>query len=153
VTVSIGVCSTADVTGDELIVMADRALYEAKESGRDTAVEYTPKIGAPAGRVTISVTFRAASSVTERNRIIIRSWFPLSDSFDIEARDLLVLDTNTRELVDLCAPKGGLILSDIPGSVASVEKRRDQTFFDLEVKPETHDVICNHVSKYSSPGS
>ena len=152
VTISAGVCSTLDVTGAELIVMADRALYEAKESGRNCAVEFTPRLNAESSNCRIGVTYYGKSPIFDRNRLILKAWFPHPDAQEIEARDITFLDSGVRELVPLASPSGGLINHEIPGRVVFVENRGNYIWFEFEVREEVFELMWNQVSNRNAPG-
>lgn len=162
VRISAGVCSTRDVTGAELLVMADKALYEAKESGRDKAVGFTPNLNAERRTSTITVRFQGKSPILDRNRLIIKAWFPirlsgssaaLDDTEQIEAREIRFLDSNVNEVIPEASPAGGLITLEIPGKVVSVENQGRFTFFDFDVREEVFELIQTHRANWKSGGS
>lgn len=152
VTISAGVCSTLDVTGAELIVMADMALYEAKESGRKRAVEFTPRLNSESRTFKIGVTYFGKSPVFERSKLILRAWFPHPDAQEIEARDIAFVDSGVRELVPLASPPGGLINEEIAGRVVSVENRGNIIFFEFEVREEVFELMVKLVSNRNAKG-
>jgi len=161
VRISAGVCSTRDVTGAELLVMADKALYEAKESGRDRAVGFTPGLNAEKRTSTISVRFQGKSPILDRNRLIIKAWFPIrlsgssaaiADMEQIEAREIRFLESNVSEVIPEASPAGGLITLEIPGRVVSVENQGKYTFFEFDVREEVFEMIQTHRANWKSGG-
>lgn len=152
VTISAGVCSTGtDVKGAELIVMADHALLKAKTSGRNRAEEYTPELGLLVRRQIIDVRYPGNIDLKENSSIIVKAWFPLRkmDITSIEARDLIIEDSGTREMVTLPAQEGA-ILGEIPGRVVSVERRQDRTFtfLELEIKSDVVEVMIRDAEEH-----
>ncbi|MDM7993034.1 MAG: GGDEF domain-containing protein [Candidatus Fermentibacter sp.] len=152
VEISAGVCSTLDVTGAELIVMADKALYEAKESGRNRAVEFTPRLNSESRTFKIGVTYFGKSPIFDRNRLIIKAWFPKPDAQEIEAREITFLDSIVSEPLSLASPPGGLINQEIPGRVVFVENRGNYTWFEFEIREEVFELMWSQVRNRNASG-
>ncbi len=152
VEISAGVCSTLDVTGAELIVMADKALYEAKESGRNCAVEFTPRLNSESRTIKIGVTYFGKSPIFDRNRLIIKAWFPKPDAQEIEAREITFLDSSVSEPLSLASPPGGLINKEIPGRVVFVENRGNYIWFEFEIREEVFELMWSQVMNRNASG-
>jgi len=147
VTISAGVCSTEEVRGAELIVLADQALLKAKADGRNKAVKYDKRISTEIVPQVIDVRYPDPIAIAVNSTVIIKAWFPLADVQSIEARNILIEDTRTHVIKET-AVFGGAIYSEIPGRVTSVEKRKDQTFFDLEVKADVLEVMVKKATEW-----
>jgi diguanylate cyclase (GGDEF)-like protein len=147
VTISAGVCSTEEVRGAELIVLADQALLKAKAEGRNRAVRYEKRISTEMVPQVIDVRYPDPIEIAVNSTVIIKAWFPLADAQSIEARNILIEDSKTH-MIKETAVFGGAIYSEIPGRVISVEKRRDQTFFDLEVKADVLEVMVKKATEW-----
>lgn len=151
VKISAGVCSTEDVTGAELIVMADKALYEAKESGRNRAVEFSPILNSESRIKTVSVRYQGKNPIFDKSRLILKAWFPLDDAQQIEAR-YIVFQDGVREMVPEASPRGGLIQLEVPGKVSSVEKQGRFTFFEFDVREEVFELMQVQVASRRESG-
>ncbi|MBN2587367.1 MAG: GGDEF domain-containing protein [Candidatus Fermentibacteraceae bacterium] len=146
ISVSVGVSSFPGVEGSELLVASDKALYQAKNEGRNRVCIYSPKGRNEDGMVTLDVTFPAASSISEGSYIILTRWFRHRDEMtEIEAREISDPSRGVREIAEGRNPDGGYVTAEINGRVTSVERRVDKTFFTFEVKPETLELMYNHL--------
>ena len=146
ISVSAGVSSFPGVEGSELLVAADKALYQAKNEGRNKVCIYSPTSRAGDGTVTLEVTFPAASSISEGSYIILTRWFRhRGEMTEIEAREISDPSRGVREIAEGRTPEGGYVTAEINGRVTSVERRVDKTFFSFEVKPETLELMYNHL--------
>jgi len=147
VTISAGVCSTEDVPGSELITMADRAMYHAKDSGRNRAVLYEKQLERYQLSSTIEARFPGNSSVSVNNRIIVKAWRAQSDETGVMEIDVHQLRNDDMGIIEYADPakvrhsSRRLLTSEFPGRITSVERREDYTFFTIEVKPDTLDVM------------
>lgn len=146
ISVSVGVSSFPEVAGSELLVAADQALYQAKNEGRNRVCIYSAEGRGDDGKVTLEVTFPAASSISEGSYIILTRWFRhRQEMTEIEAREISDPSRGVREIAEGRVPDGGYVTAEITGRVTSVERRVDKTFFSFEVKPETLELMFNHL--------
>ncbi len=146
VTVSIGVSGFPDVEGSELLVAADQALYRAKNEGRNRVCSYSPDISDDGGNVVIEVTFPAQSLISEGSYVILTKWFRhRQEMTEIEAREISDPSRGVREIAEGRTPDEGFVTAEITGRVVSVERRKDKTFFSFEVKPETLELMFDHL--------
>ncbi|OPL18714.1 MAG: hypothetical protein AVO35_05130 [Candidatus Aegiribacteria sp. MLS_C] len=146
ISVSVGVSSFPSVEGSELLVAADQALYQAKNEGRNRVCIYSPDGSGNDGKVTLEVTFPAPSSISEGSYIILTRWFRhRQEMTEIEAREISDPSRGVREIAEGRAPDGGYVTAEITGRVTSVERRVDKTFFSFEVRPETLELMFNHL--------
>lgn len=141
VTISAGVCTTEGLPGSELIVMADRALYSAKDSGRNRAVLYEKKLDNYEKLEPVDVRFPGVSSVFVNSRVFLKQWCPRKGVKDIDVWEMRIEDTGVIERADTGRPSADLLSSDLPGRVTSVDKRGNYTFFTLEVRPDALEVM------------
>jgi diguanylate cyclase (GGDEF)-like protein len=152
VTISVGVCTTEGLPGSELIVMADRALYSAKDSGRNRAVLYEKKIERYEKLEPVEVRFPGVSSVFVNSRVFLKQWYPRAGVTNIDVWEMRIEDTGVSERADTGRPPSGLLSSDLPGRVTAVERRGSFTFFTLEVRPDTLDVMYKQASGRTGDG-
>lgn len=141
VTISIGVCTTEGLPGSELLVMADKALYSAKDSGRNRAVLYEKKMERYEKLEPVEVRFPGVSSVYVNSRVFIKQWYPRVGVNNIDVWEMRIEDTGVSERADTARPPARLLSSDLPGRVTAVERRGSFTFFTMEVRPDTLDVM------------
>ncbi len=146
VTISLGVSSTTDVEGSELLVSADQALYRAKNDGRDRVVTYDRQRGKVDFAIRIDVRFPAQSSVREGAFVLLTKWFSHGgDPTDIEAREISIPAAGAREIAGGPSPVGGIVTAEIRGRVCEVERRHSMTYFTFEVEGEILDLMCRYL--------
>jgi len=146
VTISLGVSSTTDVEGSELLVTADQALYRAKNEGRDRVVAFDRKDVSIDSSVRVDVRFPAQSSVREGAYILLTKWFSHGgDPTDLEAREISIPADGTREMARGSYPTGGYVTAEIRGRVCEVERRHSMTYFTFEVGGEILDLMCHYL--------
>jgi diguanylate cyclase (GGDEF)-like protein len=152
VTISAGVCTTEEVPGSELIVMADRALYSAKDSGRNRAVTYEKSLRTYERPRQVNVRFPFVSSVVENSRVFLKQWCPRRGVEEIDVWEMRIEDTGVLERAETGRPPGKLLSSDLPGRVTAVDKRREYTFFTLDVHPDTLEVMYRQATGGTGDG-
>ena len=146
VSISIGVSTFPSVEGNELLIAADQALYQAKNEGRNKVCIYSARDRPDDGKVALEVTFPAASSISEGSYILLTKWFSHRDDLtDIEAWEISDTSKNVREIAEGQTPKDGLVTAEIKGRVTNVERRTDKTFFSFEVTAETFELMFKHM--------
>ncbi len=146
VTISLGVSSTTDVEGSELLVTADQALYRAKNEGRDRVVVFDRQVASTDSPVRVDVRFPTLSSVREGACILLTKWFSHGgDPTDLEAREISIPAAGTREVAGGPYPAGGYVTAEIRGRVCEVERRHSMTYFTFEVEGEILDLMCHYL--------
>jgi diguanylate cyclase (GGDEF)-like protein len=146
VTISLGVSSTTDVEGSELLVTSDQALYRAKNEGRDRVVAFDREGVSTDSKVLVDVRFPTQSSVSEGAWVLLTKWFSHGgDPTDLEAREISIPAAGLRELATGPTPAGGLVTAEIRGRVCEVERRPSMTYFTFEVEGEILDLMCRYL--------
>ena len=146
VTISLGVSCFPEVTGSQLMVTADQALYTAKKEGRNRAVLYEFKGVEESSPVTLDVRFPAPSSISEGSFIILARWFRhRGELTEIEAREISDPGRGIREIAEGPVPPGGPVTAEIRGRVTGVELRGGSTFFSFEVEADVLNLMFHHL--------
>ncbi|MBN1435285.1 GGDEF domain-containing protein [Candidatus Fermentibacterales bacterium] len=146
VMISLGVSTFPSVSGDELLVAADKALYRAKQLGRNQAVLFEGGKGEREETVWLEVRIPEAANVVEGSYVILARWFSHGgDPTDIEAREISDPGRGTRMMADGPLPPGGLVTSEVRGRVGKVERRGSSTFFSFEVEESQFELMIHHL--------
>ncbi len=149
VAVSLGVASTEMVTGGELLVSADMALLQAKKDGRNRALLFDSKKLPDRENVKVDVFYPNHSSISVGGFVILRRWFSHgNDPTDIEAREIFLPGTGSREIAEGGTPRRGLVETEIRGRVVGeVQRQGAQTWFTLEVDGDMFDLMIRCLSE------
>ncbi|MCD4706716.1 MAG: GGDEF domain-containing protein [Candidatus Sabulitectum sp.] len=145
VRISLGVASTDTVAGSELLVSSDRALYNAKSSGRNQAILFRSDRRQAVTTTIIDVHFPSRSAITGGNYILLKKWFSRSDPTDIEAREIKDPNTDSSEFAEGHMPPYGLVEAEIRGRVSEIERRGNHTHFKFEVKSYIIDLMFKYI--------
>jgi diguanylate cyclase (GGDEF)-like protein len=147
VTISLGVASTERLSGAELLVSADQALYRAKSSGRNQAVLFQEE-DAKASTVTtlLDVHFPGVSTVQGGSFILLKKWFSHGNPTELEARELKDPGTDCSEFAEGPPPAHGYVEAEIRGRVSDIDRRGGHTYFKLEVKSEMIDLMIKYIT-------
>ena len=146
VTISLGVSNFPEVSGDQLLVAADKALYRAKQTGRNQAVLFQSDSSAPEDTVMLEVRFPDSAVLVEGSFVILARWFSHGgDPTDIEAREISDPGRGNRMMADGPLPSGGLVTSEVRGRVGKVERRGSSTFFSFEVEESQFELMIHHL--------
>jgi diguanylate cyclase (GGDEF)-like protein len=146
VTISLGVSSSTDVEGSELLVTSDQALYRAKNEGRDRVVAFDRQDAGTDSSVKVDVRFPAQSSVREGTYVLLTKWFSHGgDPTDLEAREISIPAAGAREVAGGPYPPGGFVTAEIRGRVCEVERRQSMTYFTFEVEGEILDLMYRYL--------
>ena len=146
VTISLGVNSFPGVAGDELLVAADKALYQAKRTGKNQAVLFDGHSTRPENTVVLEVRYPDAAPVVQGSYVLLTRWFSHGgDPTDIEAREISDPGRGSRMVADGPLPNGGLVTSEVRGRVGKVERRGGLTFFSFEVEESQFELMIHHL--------
>lgn len=146
VQVSLGVASTEEVSGSELIVSADQALYKAKSSGRNQAVLFNTEAVGNSATTLIDVKYPGNTSITGGTYILLKKWFSIDNPLNIEAREIKDPNSDITDIAeDVPLPSCGLVKAEIRGKVSEIERRKKSTYFKLEVKSELIDLMFKYI--------
>ncbi len=145
VRISLGVASTETVTGSELLVSSDRALYDAKSKGRNQAVLFRSDRKQVVSTTVIDVHFPSRSAIIGGNYILLKKWFSYSNPTEIEAREIKDPNTDSSEFAEGPIPPYGLVEAEIRGRVSEIERRGNHTFFKFEVRSEIIDLMFKYI--------
>jgi len=145
VQISLGVASTDDVAGAELLVSSDQALYTAKSNGRNQAVPFTARLLRDVKTTVIDVHFPSRSSILGGNYILLKSWFSYSNPTEIEAREIKDPNSDSSEFAEGPIPPYGFVEAEIRGRVSEIERRGNHTYFKFEVNSEVIDLMFKYI--------
>lgn len=145
VQISLGVASTETVAGSELLVSSDRALYEAKEGGRNQAVLYSAQGVRDYSTTMIDVHFPARTSIIGGSYILLKKWFSNDNPADIEAREIKDPNTDTSDFAEGPTPSGGFVEAEIRGRVSDIKRHSSGTDFKLEVRSELIELMYKYI--------
>jgi diguanylate cyclase (GGDEF)-like protein len=145
VQISLGVASTDDVAGAELLVSSDQALYTAKSNGRNQAVLFTASSRQEKMTTFIDVHFPLRSSIMGGNYILLKKWFSKDSPMDIEAREIKDPNSDISEFAEGSVPPYGFVEAEIRGRVSEIERRGDHTYFKFEVKSDVIDLMFKYI--------
>jgi len=155
VQISLGVASTEQVSGSELIVSADQALLVAKETGRNHAEVYD-KARTRSGETTrIDVTFFGTPvPIQGNNYILLKKWYAIDNPLNIGVLEMKDLDHDATYVGDknMPLPSGGLLEAEIRGKVKEIEVRSNRMFFKLEVRNEVIDLMFKYIQDSGNAG-
>ena len=145
VQISLGVASTESVAGSELLVSSDRALYDAKEGGRNQAVLYSADGVRDYSTTMIDVHFPARTSIIGGSYILLKKWFSNDNPADIEAREIKDPNTDTCDNAVGPTPAAGLVEAEIRGRVSDIKRHSGGTDFKLEVRSELIELMYKYI--------
>lgn len=146
VSVSLGVASTEMVSGEEILVSADMALLQAKKEGKNRACLFEAKRNRPVDNVKVDVFYPGHSSISVGGFVNLCRWFSHgNDPLDIEAREIFIPGSGSREITEGGVPRSGLVGNEIRGRVVGeIQRQGAATWFTLEVDGDMfeHMVRC-----------
>jgi len=146
VQISLGVASTEDVAGAEVLVSSDQALYNAKSWGRNQAVLFSADRVKESPTTLIDVHFPAMSTILGGNYILLKKWFSYDNPTEIEAREIKDPNNDSSEIADRAPlPACRLVEAEIRGRVSNIERRGNHTDFKFEVKSEIIDLMFKYI--------
>jgi hypothetical protein len=146
VQISLGVASSEDVAGAELLVSSDQALFNAKAWGRNQAVLFSIDSVTESPTTLIDVHFPARSTIIGGNYILLKKWFSYDNPTEIEARAIKDPNSDSSEIIDdVPLPACGLVEAEIRGRVSDIERRGNHTYFKFEVKSEIIDLMFKYI--------
>lgn len=162
VQISLGVASTEQkISGEELIVTSDLALYKAKDNGRNQAVLFDSKIRNEVTTLSIHVHFPGRSVIRGGSYVLLKSWYCKRDLTEIEAIEIKDPGNDSTDKVPSReVPQGSLIDAEIRGKVSNVVRRSDtfvddadnivridnHTDFEFEVKEDIVELMYKYIS-------
>jgi len=146
VQISLGVASTEQVSGSELIVSADQALLKAKNTGRNHAEVYKEAMITEEAITRIDVTYPGVTSIQGNNYILLKKWYSMDNPLNIGAREIKDLNTDITYISEeTSSPSMGLVVAEIRGKVSDIEVRSKHTFFKLEVRNDVIDLMFKYI--------
>jgi diguanylate cyclase (GGDEF)-like protein len=146
VTLSLGVASTEQVSGEEILVCADKALLRAKNQGRNQAVLFEQSKAPKGANIDVDVCFPAHSTVSAGEYVLLRRWFAhRNEPTNIEAREIFLPGSGIREISEVGCSRSSLVEAEIRGRVREVERRGSVTYFTFEVDGEVLDLMVHHM--------
>lgn len=146
VQISLGVASTEQVSGSELIVSADQALLKAKNTGRNHAETYEKARATEEAITRIDVTYPGITSIQGNNYILLKKWYSIDNPLNIGAREIKDLNTDITYISEETSlPFHGLVEAEIRGKVSDIEVRSRHTYFKLEVRNDVIDLMFKYI--------
>ena len=146
VQISLGVASTEQVSGSELIIAADQALLKAKNTGRNHAEIYKKAMVTEGAITRIDVTYPGITSIQGNNYILLKKWYSMDNPLNIGAREIKDLNTDITYISEETSrPSLGLVEAEIRGKVSDIEVRSKHTFFKLEVRNDVIDLMFKYI--------
>lgn len=147
VTVSAGVASTEMVSGDQLLVSADKALLRAKNQGRNRALLFEEGVVLEKP-IKIDVTFPAFSSVKVGEDVLLKEWITkFGETTNIEARRIFLVGAGVHEIAEGGVPRE-MAEAEVRGRVTEVERvGSSSTSFTLEVEGEIYNLMVRCIDK------
>jgi diguanylate cyclase (GGDEF)-like protein len=149
VTVSLGVASTEVVSGEEILVSADMALLQAKKDGKNRAGIFDSKKKRDGDNVKVDVFYPGHSSISVGGFVNLSRWFAhRNDPLDIEAREMFLPGSGSREITDGGTPRFAMVESEIRGRVVGeVQRHGASTWFVLEVEGDMFDLMVKALAE------
>lgn len=146
VQISLGVASTENLSGSELIVSADQALLKAKNTGRNHVEIFVEDMDSKGDITMIDVTYPGITSIQGNNYILLKKWFSMDNPLNIAACEIKDLNTDITYInEDTPVPSSGLVEAEIRGKVSEIEVRSRHTFFKLEVRSDVIDLMFKYI--------